>query len=151
MEFWRIAKQKHALDKTCDGARQYGGRWNSIGQPAFYAGCSIEISALEKFVHLNGVIHGLGLLLVKIELPDNVSLIKLEADKLPKGWNAVPSNSVSQQMGDIWLQNNAELVMLVPSVIIPEACNAVINPNHPDYNQVTLSIYRPFEFDDRMK
>lgn len=151
MEFWRIAKQKYALDKKCAGAEQHGGRWNSIGQPALYAGCSIEIAALEKFVHLNGVIHGLGLLLVKIEVPDNVSLVKQEASKLPKGWDILPSNSVSQNIGDNWLKNNTELVMLVPSVIIPEAFNAVINPNHSEYSQVTLSIYRPFEFDDRMK
>ena len=151
MVLWRIANQKYALDTSCEGAKIHGGRWNSPGRAVFYAGCSIEIAALEKYVHLNGITPAsLNLELVRIEVPDDVPKSQVSKTDLPKGWNDFPSNVVSQQFGDKWLKKCDELVLIVPSVIIPEACNALINHNHVDYKKIKLSIEREFQFDPRM-
>lgn len=113
-----------------------------------YAGSTIEICALEKFVHLAGARHP-PLVLVAIEVPDAQILQPALAD-LPIGWADLPASSGAQEFGRRWLQSNGELIMLVPSAIIPESTNALINPAHPAYASVELDIVRDFTFDARM-
>jgi RES domain-containing protein len=150
LRLWRITTRKWALDKLCDGARLYGGRWNPSGYPAMYAGSTIAICALEKFVHLAGALHP-PMVLVAIDLPDDDALrIEPSLSHLPQDWADLPAPGSTQEFGRQWLQSNKELIMLVPSAIIPESINAVINPAHPDYTNVRLSIVRDFTFDARM-
>lgn len=148
MRLWRITTKKWALDKLCDGARLYGGRWNPSGHPVLYAGSTIEICALEKFVHLAGALHP-PLVLVAIDVPDAM-VIQPALTDLPIGWADLPASGGAQEFGRRWLQSNTELVMLVPSAIIPESSNALINPTHPAYAGVQLNIVRDFTFDARM-
>lgn len=90
MRAWRIAKKQFALDRQGVGARISGGRWNSPGIAAIYAGMTPEIAALEKLVHAGDILPA-DLLLVRIALPENVSLyLRHEPDDLPRGWDALP-------------------------------------------------------------
>ncbi|HWW08486.1 RES family NAD+ phosphorylase [Collimonas sp.] len=150
MKLWRITTRKWALDKRCDGARQYGGRWNPISYPAMYAGATIEICALEKFVHLDGAPPP-PLVLVSIEVPDDKKLfVQPSLATLPKDWSDLPAPAGAQEFGRQWLASASQLVMFLPSAIIPEATNAVINPRHDRYAEVVLTIEREFTFDARM-
>ena len=150
IRFWRITLEKLALDKKCDGARTQGGRWNPVGVPALYAGTTPEICALEKFVHLAGVGHP-SFKLVAIDVPDSTDLIYAPAHAdLPLNWAASPPSADAQVFGKAWVEAATHLVMLVPAAVIPEARNAVINPLHPEYQNVTLKIIRDFTFDARM-
>ncbi len=150
MLIWRIAQSKWALDKLCAGARNEGGRWNPAGMAAMYAGTNVEICALEMFAHIAGVDHP-PLKLVAIDIPDNPKLTYTPAIMdLPAGWADLPVSAASQQFGGRWLGDSGQLVMFVPSVLVPEAMNAVINPTHPDYQHVSLKIIREFTFDSRM-
>ena len=151
MKLWRITTKKYALDRACYGARSEGGRWNPIGFPVLYAGATVEICALEKFVHLAGAKHP-PLVLVSVELPDNESLIIQPAiADLPPDWAELPAPESTQIFGRDTLVKYRALAMLIPSAIIPEALNAVINADHPAYDQVKLSIEREFRFDARMQ
>jgi hypothetical protein len=69
---------------------------------------------------------------------------------LPSGWADLPPSAGAQEFGRTWLQSNSALVMFVPSAIIPESANALINPAHAAYADVTLEIVRDFTFDARM-
>jgi RES domain-containing protein len=150
MRLWRITTARWALDKLCAGARAEGGRWNPVGQAALYAGTNIEICAFEKFVHTAGIDHP-PLKLVAIDVPDNPKFIFRPAvADLPDDWASLPVSSSSQEFGGRWLTEGKQLMMMVPSAIVPEATNAVINPNHPEYKNVQLSIVRNFTFDSRM-
>lgn len=150
MRLWRIASPKWALDKSCEGSKVYGGRWNPPGFGALYAGFNVEISVLEKFVHLEGI-HFPPLKLVSVDVPDVSSLFfRPSLDELPKDWASLPVSSSSQDFGKVWLQSKQQLVMVVPSAILPEAQNAVINPLHSSYSKVKLSNVRDFSFDVRM-
>jgi RES domain-containing protein len=150
MRLWRITTAKWALDKLGAGARSEGGRWNPVGMAALYAGTNIEICALEKFVHLAGIDHP-PLKLVAIDVPDGAGLIYRPAiDDLPADWDSLPVSAGSQEFGGNWLAQGRQLVLFVPSAIVPEATNAMINPAHPEYGNVHLSIVRDFEFDSRM-
>ncbi len=149
MRLWRIAAEKYALDKACAATRLTGGRWNPIGYPALYVGTTVEICALERFVH-SSTQEG-ALVLVSVDVPNHRNLFyKPSVRELPRGWAHVPVVTSSQEFGRAWLQEARELVMLLPSAVIPEAAVAVINPAHRAYGQVKLRKVRRFTFDPRM-
>jgi RES domain-containing protein len=149
VRFWRIAQRRHALDKLCAGTAQFGGRWNPIGTPALYCSTSIALCALEKFVHIgNGPLPPLAL--VAVDMPDDVTPYEPSLLALPAGWDMLPASATAQSFGGAWLSSGTGLAMKIPSAIVPEECNVVINPSHRDYSRVTLSILRPFIFDNRM-
>ncbi|GAA4019259.1 RES family NAD+ phosphorylase [Actimicrobium antarcticum] len=149
MRFWRIATTAWGLDKSCDGARLYGGRWNPVGVPVMYAGTTIELCALEKFVHLSGVTAP-AMVLVAIDVPDEATMFTPDLAALPSDWADLPTPASAQQVGRLWLASPDAFVMLAPSAIIPESRIAVINAAHPAYADVTLKVIRDFTFDRRM-
>jgi RES domain-containing protein len=151
MRLWRIAGRKWAEDTSCDGARLYGGRWNPIGVPAFYAAVTPELAALEKRVHLSrGRTHP-PLKLVAVDLPDDPDLVFQPAiTDLPPYWADRTNFADAQEFGRNWLLGAKQLILLVPSVILPEARNAVVNPLHPRYAELQLTVIRDFSFDERL-
>lgn len=150
MQAWRIAKRAYALDLNGTGARLTGGRWNSPGVAAIYAGMTAEIAAMEKLVHSSDLLPK-DLVLAVILLPDDAKLyVRYSVKDLPDGWDALPSSASAISIGDKFLLDSKHLGLFVPSAIMPEATNVVLNPNHPAFANVTISVVRPFEFDSRL-
>jgi RES domain-containing protein len=150
MQAWRIAKRAFALDRQGIGARLAGGRWNSPGVAAVYAGLTPEIAAMEKLVHTGDVLPQ-DLVLARIELPDDPELYQRYAvNGLPAGWDALPSSSAAIVLGDQFLLAASHLGLIVPSAVMPEASNIVLNPNHPAFAVATINVVRSFEFDSRL-
>lgn len=148
---WRIAKRGHALDRSGYGASIRGQRWNSAGIPAIYAGLTLEIAALEKLVHTASILPP-DLVVVRLTLPDDEALYaKPDADSLPQGWSALPGSPASAAYGDAFLLAGARLGLIVPSAVIPEARNVVINPGHPAMLRVAMETVRDFSFDPRLR
>jgi RES domain-containing protein len=146
---WRIARRPYALDRTGLGARDHGGRWNRPGTAALYAGSTIAIAALERFVHLAGVVPS-DLVLVRIDLPDGSPEETPELSGLPKDWDLLPPGPASMDYGTKWAREQRSLVLYIPSVLVREERNAVINPVHSEFAAVTMTIERPFRYDARM-
>ena len=146
---WRIARRPYAVDRTGLGARDHGGRWNRPGTAVLYAGSTIAIAALERFVHLAGVVPS-DLVLVRIDLPDGSSEETPKLSDLPKDWNLLPPGPASMDYGTRWAREQRSLVLYVPSVLVREERNAVINPVHSEFAAVTMTIERPFRYDARM-
>jgi RES domain-containing protein len=146
---WRIARRPYALDRTGAGTRDTGGRWNRPGTAVIYAGRTVGIAALEKFVHAAGVVPP-DLVLVRIELPENCSVEEPHFADLPADWDAVPIGTGSMDFGTTWAQQTRSLVLHVPSAVIPEEGNAILNPHHLEYATVQMSILRDFHYDRRM-
>lgn len=146
---WRIARKPYALDRVGVGARDEGGRWNHPGTGVIYTGCTSAIAALEKFVHLAGVVPA-DLVLVRVVLPEGFSVERPALKDLPKDWDLVPPGTGSMDFGTQWAKEVRSLVLYVPSALLREESNAVINPNHPEFAGVKMKIERPFTFDSRM-
>ncbi len=146
---WRVARRPFALDRLGIGARQDGGRWNQVGTPAIYAGCTIAIAAFEKFAHLAGVVPT-DLVLVRVQLPDGYSAERPKFADLPREWNLVPPGPGSMEFGTRWAREKRSLVLYVPSALIPEERNAVLNPNHAEFTGVKMAIVREFHYDPRL-
>ncbi|MFC0253567.1 RES family NAD+ phosphorylase [Massilia consociata] len=149
MRTWRIANEDVALDRNCEGARKSGGHWHMEGCPALYSAMTPELAVLEKFVHTEG--DDPTLVLVAVDVPDDPELgIDIPADRLPNGWDDLEDGGSATAFGTNFLKDCKHLYMRVPSVIVGEGLNLVINPAHPAYERVKLSIVRSFSFDPRM-
>ena len=151
MRACRLIKAKYA-DNPLDpqGAKLYGGRWNSKGVAAVYASDSIALAALEKLVHLhrNDVLNHFVLCVMTLE---DDAIMTLAEESLPKDWRADPPPSSTMAIGDEWLAGNESLALAVPSSIVPQQYNLIINPNHAGFGEMEKSLsVEPFVFDDRL-
>lgn len=150
MDVWRVTKERYALDRVGTGANRTGGRWNSINVPVIYAGMSIAIASYEKLVHSEELLPK-DLVLVKIEIPDDLPIWYVADNELPSNWNALPSSAAAQMFGNAFVNEGQYLAIVVPSVVIPEDRNIIIDPNHPLWSRCTMSIQRPFLYDPRLR
>ncbi|WP_166878304.1 RES family NAD+ phosphorylase [Massilia mucilaginosa] len=149
MRFWRISHRKYALDRLRAGAALFGGRWNVIGMPALYCATAVALCVIEKFVHVERTPLP-PLALVAVDVPDHHTLYEPGIAALPARWDDLLTSATAQLFGGTWLASRTNLAMKVPSAIVKEEFNVIINPLHPDYRDVQLSIIRPFTFDSRM-
>jgi RES domain-containing protein len=103
-----------------------------------YAASSRALACLETIVHLNGGGLPLNRYLVEIMIPDDLvaSAERHDQSTAPVGWDAEPAGKVSISFGSAWVRAQSSAVLLIPSVIVPEEQNALINPQHPDAPRV---------------
>jgi RES domain-containing protein len=123
------------------------GRWNTPGSRMIYAGEHYSTAMLEKLVHGSGSIppnqH-----YIEITLPNGLSYEVLNTAHLP-GWDdAVPS--VSKSYGETWQQARRSVILLVPSVVARVEQNILINPDHPEFSQISHSLHQPVWWDARL-
>lgn len=151
---YRIGSDKaRTLPGLSDGSTLQSGRWHLTapdGLPVVYAGGSRAICQLEKRVHCNGV-PPINLVMLALEMPDGAPLQTL-ADigaVLPVDW--IDQQTVTQDLGVQWRKAGTGLGLWVPSAVEPDEQNLVINPDHPAYSAIVLTVVRdPFAFDPRM-
>jgi len=146
---WRIVKEKYAATAfSGEGAARTGGRWNSRGKRAVYTSSTKSLAALETLVHLNPrVIFRYAA--ISIEFDDSL-VEKVSLAALPAGWREEPPPAATQKIGDEWLQSTRSAVLELPSVIIPEESNYLLNPSHPDYPKISIAPSQLFAFDPRL-
>ena len=147
---WRLAKARHAGNAfDGEGARLYGGRWNSPGTRVAYASDSIALAALEVLAHLQsmGVLQAYSVAAIQFA-ESHIEL--LDVASLPKGWRRFPSPPENHAVGDRWVAESRSLVLRVPSAIIASANNYLINPLHPAFNSVVIGRPERFAFDSRL-
>ena len=147
---WRIARAKFALDRSGAGGVADGGRWNAQGVPVIYAGLSVEIYAMEKLAHTGHILPP-DLMLVALSLPDDMALYETADCAALPGWEATPPGAVSLEYGTTFLRSLRALGLIVPSAIVPEARNIVLNPLHPRFAEVGVELLRHFVFDQRLR
>ena len=127
-----------------EGARLYGGRWNSAGRPMIYASASPSLPVLEVMVRLD---------LDPAYLPDDYRLLSIEVpDDAPvERLDDLPSDSARcAAVGDDFLERAASLGLSVPSAVVPQDRNLLINPRHPDAARVRIVDDAAFRFDPRL-
>lgn len=153
--YWRIATitPTYSADDTSGaGAKATGGRWNSKGLPILYTSASPSLACLETLVHLKTGSLPMNRFLVHIKLP--LAAWKARdvktSKELPVGWDATPSGMVSINYGDDWLKSLASPVLMVPSAIVPEETNVLINPAHPLNEGIKATIVRKWTYDPRL-
>jgi formylglycine-generating enzyme required for sulfatase activity len=159
---WRIASQGltwSANDLSGNGAARHPGRWNSLDQPILYSSSSIALACLETVVHLAGDDPlPFQRQLVRITIPsEHWQERKRFLPEVRSGWDQPPNPahpddwlSATRAWGDAWLLSGESLLAEVPSVIVPEECNLLLNPRHPAQREVVAEIVRPWVYDARL-
>lgn len=148
---WRVDKAKWAgTSFNGDGAARDGGRWNSEGVRVVYLSASLAMAALEKYVHLPKPLPS-GMNLVRFKIRFDESLVhRVKPSNLPDDWRIAPPPATTQAIGDKWVRGNISAVLAVPSVLIPEETNFLLNPAHPDFRKVSIGAPQSFDFDYRI-
>ena len=148
---WRITKLRYASAAyEGEGARMFGGRWNREGLPVAYAAENLSLAALETLVHVSASQVLPDQVAIPCRIPDELATDAWVEDDLPDDWRTVEGHEELRAMGSDWLANGTSCVLLVPSVVIPEENNVLINPEHPDFSQLDIGETRAFRFDPRL-
>lgn len=152
---WRIgtdAPTYTADDLTGAGAEFTGGRWNRKGTPMLYAASSPALACLETVVHLNAGDLPLNRYLIEINIPDDLIAAAIRFNRATHvGWDAIPEGMVSMDAGEAWVKSGASAVMIVPSAIVPEEMNFLINPKHADAKAIKARKLRKWTYDMRLR
>lgn len=142
MRLWRISKTAFASDTTGEGARLYGGRWTSAGLAAIYTAEHPALAGFEKLVHT-------GISIVKAPLDHELVAFAIPDDASVTEVPHVPE--MPMDVGDQWLRAGTTLLLRVPSVVVPESWNYVINPRHAEFASVPLHSHGLFVYDRRIR
>jgi RES domain-containing protein len=148
MKVYRITLEKWSRNLTASG---FPARWNSHGRFVIYTANSRALACLENVVHRSG--EGLNQLfkVMIIDIPEDLLIKILPVETLPDNWASLEMYQNCQQIGDNWLNSVESAVLQVPSAIIPNECNFLLNPAHPDFSKIKLIATEDFIFDSRVK
>lgn len=148
MIVYRLASAAYKDDLTGTGAKLYGGRWNSPGFPVVYTAENISLTVLEILVRVDKYSIPVTYSLVKISFPDTATIIEIHEKKLKRNWEY--DLGYTQWMGDEFLKANEALIMKVPSAVVPEENNYLLNPGHPDFKKIKITETDAYHFDKRL-
>jgi RES domain-containing protein len=153
---WRIASDTPAFGSdnlSGKGAESTGGRWNKKGTPLIYAAGSIALACLETVVHLGGSSPlPLNRYVVEIAVPSDAWDARVIFDAAETiGWDALPEGRTSIEWGTNWASSLRSLLAQVPSVVVPEELNILINPRHPAASKLMATKLRRWTYDTRIR
>lgn len=146
---YRLVHEQFAFDLSGEGAKRFGGRWNSKGIPALYCAEYRSLAALELAVHTALQTLQQPFQLLSISIPSRIKVLPV-AKNLPAGWSAISVTPLTQQFGDALLQVNQYVGFYVPSAVMFEERNLVLNPLHPDFRHIKIRSARAFHPDPRL-
>lgn len=148
MEVYRITLAKWADSLVASGR---AARWNSADRFVIYTASSRALACLENVVHRTGRGLQADFRAICIDVPDSLPIASIDIDKLPKNWADFEQYGRCQQLGDAWLNARQSAVLRIPSAIVPAEFNYLLNPQHPDFLQISITRVEPFRFDNRIK
>ncbi|MCC7350941.1 MAG: RES domain-containing protein [Phycisphaerales bacterium] len=132
-----------------EGARRFGGRWNSPGTAMVYTAGSQALAVLELLVHLedSDVLRHFRLIPVAL---DETMIKNVDHKTLPSNWKRRPTPATVRAIGDAWAASLESVAMRVPSVIVPDEYNILLNPLHGDFARLSIGKPRSYRFDPRL-
>ncbi|MEO1010653.1 MAG: RES family NAD+ phosphorylase [Bacteroidota bacterium] len=148
MDVYRISSEKYAKNLSASGAPN---RWNRENQYVIYTASSRSLATLEMVAHRNAIMGGLRYQMMVIRLPERKGFIKtLSLESLPKNWQTLKKFSLTQNYGSAWYLNLESVVLAVPSALIPQEFNFIVNTKHPDFSEVELVSAEKYDWDKRL-
>lgn len=150
MLVYRIAKTDYVRDLTGIGAKLYGGRWNHRGTAIIYTSETRALATIEYLVHVSMANVPKGLSMSVLEVPDDPAAETISAESLPKNWRDFPAPPDLADLGTQWAQSRRSLLLAVPSAVVTQEHNILINPLHPEMARVVLRNVENYEMDQRL-
>jgi RES domain-containing protein len=150
MIVYRIGRTKYSRDLTGEGARLNGGRWNHKLTPCLYTSASRSLAVLEYTVNVNIDDIPRALSMTTIEIPDK-DILKVSVADLPGDWRASPAPASTRDFGNKLLRDCEHPIIQIPSAVIPDEYNYLLNPLHGDKAQFSIIDIHDFIYDVRIK
>lgn len=147
MLVFRIAHKKYAETLSVSGL---SGRWNSNGKLVLYTAENVSLALLENMIYRVGTGFNDDYKIMVIEIPDK-SFATVETEQLPKNWRKIECYPALQNIGNLWYDEKKKLCLRVPSSVMPENFNIIVNTTHPDFKKVKLIDVLPYEPDERLE
>jgi RES domain-containing protein len=149
MDVFRITHLKWSNRLVASG---YAARWNSNGTFVIYSAESASLACLENLVHRNGFGLDTNYSLITISIPNAITKIEIKSSDLPSNWNLNDEKAhlICRKYGDDWIRNQKSAILIVPSAIITNEKNIIINPNHKDFSKIEIKEIQTFSFDKRL-
>jgi RES domain-containing protein len=149
---WRLAWPQFAAQLTGEGNMKTGARWNSPGRGVIYSSFNLSLCVLETLAHLHPVlrVNLPEMTAVRIEVPDGVPSLDIDRSELPTELDSEQAVRRCRELGDRWLSAQQHLTCTVPSVIVPQERNVIINPAHQLMGKVKIVSTEQFRFDARL-
>jgi RES domain-containing protein len=148
MILYRLVNCVYADDLSGNGARLYGGRWNSEGKAMVYLASSRSLAVLEALAHLSPTNMPDDFCMMTVEVPDDFE--EVDVATLPPDWQEYPEIQTLKQTGNDFLKNKRNLLLKVPSALVNEEYNYLMNPLHAKAVSVKVVSKKPFSFDERL-
>lgn len=147
MIVYRITTEQWANQLHASG---YAARWNSKGNLVIYTASTRALACLENLVHRSG--EGLNRIFktVEIDIPEYLNIKTISKTQLNEEWSKRENYFQTRKIGDNWLKEKKSPILKVPSAIIPEEHNYLINPEHPGFQKVSIKRISDFLFDNRL-
>lgn len=148
---WRICNAKWANTAfDGQGAKLYGGRWNPAGITVVYTSSSLALTTLELLVHLGVKASPKAHVAIAADIPEGLAREQVDRSNLPSDWRKDPPPSTLAAIGQEWASRGNSAVLQVPSAVIDEEWNYLLNPLHPDFAQIGIGTAKDFQFDSRL-
>jgi RES domain-containing protein len=148
MMVYRISNSMYSKDLSGTGAKLNGARWNSKGIPMLYTTEFISLALLEMLVHTQFRDYSMELDIVYIHFPDNIEVKEITLPKIKMSW--IEDIEYTRFMGDEFIKAKQSLILKVPSAIVSEENNFLINPLHADFKKIKISKTKSFRPDKRL-
>ncbi len=150
LSVFRLTREKYADTALSGiGAEKVGGRWTPPGYRAVYTASSISLALVETLVHIDSDLL-MKQVIIKVEVPDDISIERVDPKSLPEDWRALPAPLSLREIGSQWLTANKTLVLEVPSAVVPQEFNYIINPLHSDFDRLIVGSPIQFSIDPRI-
>lgn len=148
MLVFRITLKKYSDSLFASGR---AARWNNNDVKIIYTANSRALACLENVVHRSKLGLSANFCVLEIDIPTSLSVQNIFLENLPKNWDQFENMHFTQALGDEWIEKGETAVLKVPSSIVHEEFNYLLNPNHSDFHKIKLLAVKPFLFDDRIK
>ena len=151
MRVFRAFERKHeATAFSGDGARLYGGRWNSVGKAVVYTSTAFSLALLEIMVNTSSARIPADMVYAPIDIPDEVGREALDVAVLPQNWFEPPAPLECQRAGDAWIERGQTVALIVPSAVARIESNVLLNPAHHDFARLVIGGVEAMAIDSRL-
>ena len=149
LSVWRLTTARFAKSAfSGEGARLFGGRWNRKGVSLVYTSSSQSLAMLEMLVQDEPL--RARYVMIEVRLPNAVMIERIRTEQLPSDWRELGAREKLQAIGTDWAKKRSSAVLAVPSAVIPDETNYLLNPLHPDFRRIKTGKPQRFETDLRL-
>jgi RES domain-containing protein len=147
MFLWRISNYA-TLDGS--GGLHVSGRWHTKGHPILYCSTNPSTALLEILVHMeiDAEDRPENFQVLKLSAPNTITPKRIKPADLPPDWRT--NLHATQAIGDQWLRERRSLLLEVPSILVPETSNLLVNPLHPSITRLKITAIYQHPFDARL-